>query len=54
MTDRRVLRVRTIPDREVIHTVDVTGKTDAQVERVMMGMLINMRDDCYVEDSADD
>ena len=51
---KRELRVVVSETRQVIHRVDVSDRSDRMVERVMRGMLINMRKDCHVEDSADD
>lgn len=51
---RRVLRVVRKSDGDVVHRVDVEGKSDREVEKVMRGMLRNMSEDYRVEDSADD
>lgn len=50
----RGVQVVTLEGREVIHTVDVTGKSDSHVERVMAGMIRNLRGDCFVRDTADE
>jgi curli biogenesis system outer membrane secretion channel CsgG len=51
----RELRVVRTDTGEVVHLVDVTGKSDREVEKVMGGMLRNMdRERFHVEDSEDD
>lgn len=51
---KRELRVVNLETREVVHRVDISSKTDRMVERCMMGMLRNMSDAYYIQDSADD
>jgi hypothetical protein len=50
----RELRVVRTATKEVVHRVDVTGRTSQMVEKAMSGMLRNMADEYHVEDSADD
>ncbi len=51
----REIRVHDMTTSEVVHRVDVTGKSDTHVERSMAGMLINMdQNKFYISDSADD
>ena len=52
--EKRELRVVRSKTKEVVHRVDVSGRTDQMVEKVMSGMLRNMADGFHVEDSADD
>lgn len=50
---RRKLQVVDIETGEVVHELDVTGRGDRYVEKVMRGMLINMnRDKYFVDDTA--
>jgi curli biogenesis system outer membrane secretion channel CsgG len=52
---KRELRVVRSKTREVVSRVDVHGKSDRMVERVMSGMLRQMNtDEFHVEDSKDD
>jgi hypothetical protein len=37
-----MLEVVEISTNEVVHTVDVSNKSDSQIDRVMMGMMRNM------------
>ena len=54
-TAKRGLRVVRTATGKVEHTVDVTGKTDRVVEKVLSGMLDRIdTDNFHVEDSADD
>ena len=50
----RELRVVRTKTGEVVHRVDVTGKSDHLVQKTMNGMLRNMADEFRVEDSEDD
>ena len=45
------LIVRNLETREEIHRVDVTGRSERSIERVMSGMLINMSPDYFIDDS---
>lgn len=48
---KRELRITDIGTREVVETVDVTGKSECAIERIERGMLINMdRERFYVDD----
>lgn len=40
--------------REVIHFVPCDYDSDRMRERVMLGLLRNMRDDCFVRDTRDE
>ncbi len=52
---RRALRIVNRETGEVVSAVDVTGKSERQIYRVEMGMLINMDTDrFYIDDSATD
>ena len=42
------LDVKRIGSDEVLHSVDVRGRGERDIERVMLGMLRNMADDCYI------
>lgn len=48
---KQVLKVRNLKTNEIVREVEVTGKSQNQIERVMSGMLRNMSDDYYVDDS---
>jgi hypothetical protein len=58
---RRALLVRCIADREVFKTIDVTGKSKREVEKLEAGLLRNMdrdrffvdRSETYTYDSAE-
>lgn len=39
---KRVLHVIRLGTEEVVKTLDMTGKTDRQVEKIERGMLINL------------
>ena len=55
MSEKRELRVVETQTGKVEHSVDVTGKSDHMVERVLSGMLHRIDTDRFhVEDSADD
>lgn len=47
------LYIRDFATRSVIDTVDVTGRSERQVEKIMMGMLINMNTDEYFVDDSE-
>ena len=42
------LDVKRIGSDEVLDSVDVRGRGEQAIERVMLGMLINMHDECYI------
>ena len=42
------LDVRRIGSDKVLHSVDVRGRGEQAIERVMLGMLANMHDECYI------
>lgn len=48
---KQVLKIRNLKTNEIVREVEVTGKSQNQIERVMSGMLRNMSDDYYVDDS---
>ncbi len=50
---KRWLLVRRIPDDKIVHRVDVTGKGERAVDRILSGMLINLHHDYIIEDTAD-
>ena len=51
----RELRVIRLGSNEIVHTVNVSGRGDRDVEKVIRGMLRNMDTDRFhVEDSKDD
>lgn len=43
------LIVRRLGTREEVDRVEIHTLSRRHVERVMMGMLINMRDDCFID-----
>ena len=47
----QVLIVREIESREEIHRVSVDGRSERSIERVMLGMMINMREGLFIDDS---
>jgi hypothetical protein len=52
---KRELQVVEAETGETVHTVDVTGSSDRTVEKVTLGMLINMDTGRYfIRDSDDD
>lgn len=49
------LRIRRFDTREVVHSVALRSVTPCYVQKVMMGMLINMNtDDYFIDDSEID
>ena len=42
------LDVKRIGSDEVLGSVDVRGRGEQAIERVMLGMLANMHDECYI------
>jgi hypothetical protein len=52
-TDRDGFEVVNIDSGEVIHFVPCSYDSDRMRERVLGGLLINMRDDCFVRDTRD-
>jgi hypothetical protein len=52
-TTPRHLEVVEIETREVVKRLDVTGRTERDVERCLSGLLRNMSDRFYVRDTAD-
>lgn len=51
MASKQVLKVVRANTREVVHTVDVTGRNERAIERIMIGMLTNMSDEYFIDDS---
>lgn len=49
--NKREILVIDMETNEVIHRVDVTGRSDDHVERAMRGMLINLNERCRIEDT---
>lgn len=47
---KRYLAVRHMQSREIAHRVDVTGKSERHVERVLRGMLMNIGPCWFVDD----
>ena len=47
------LYVKRVADDEVVSTVDVTGRSETQIERIMSGMLRNMNTEEYYIDDAE-
>jgi hypothetical protein len=52
MSKRRYMEFVNMKTGEVSNRVDVTGQSDRQVERCLRGMLINIGDDWFVRDTA--
>lgn len=48
---KQILVVRSHKDESYRHEVDVTGKNERAVEKVLSGLLRNMSDDYWVDDS---
>lgn len=48
------LHVKRFDTGETVHSVEVHNLTASHVERVMMGMLRNLSDEFYVDDSEFD
>lgn len=48
------IQVKTMGAGEVVHEVDITGRSEREVERIEMGMLRNMNLDGYYIGVADD
>lgn len=48
------LIVRELGTRKEVSRVDVTGKSERTVERVMLGMLANMSERYFIDDSEVD
>ena len=51
---RRFLQYVDMETREVIHQVDVTGRSEREVENIEMGMIMRMRDGLFVNDTETD
>jgi hypothetical protein len=50
---KRELRVVEIETKAIVHTLDVTDRSDREVERIELGMLRNMNTEkFYIEDSG--
>ena len=45
------LIIRRIDDGSEIHRVDVSGRTEREIERITMGLLRKLCDDMYIDDS---
>ncbi len=49
---KREILVKRIKTGEIVSRVDVTGQSERNIDRCMMGMLINMNQDDYrIEDT---
>jgi hypothetical protein len=48
---KKTLIVRRRGTDEEIHRVDVTGKEQPTIEKIMLSMLRNMAEDYYIDDS---
>jgi hypothetical protein len=48
---KRYLRVRLVATGKEVHKVKVTNPTQRKVEKVMSGMLMNMSDKYFIDDS---
>ncbi len=48
---KRVLKVIHRTTREVVGEIDVHDRSQAQVEKIMLGMLRSMSDEFYIDDS---
>ncbi len=48
---KRELLVRRFTTREIVHRVDVSDKSTDTIVRVMRGMLINMSNEFFIDDS---
>jgi hypothetical protein len=51
MGAKRYLEIVEIETREIVKRVDVTGKSERNIERVMSGMLTNMSEKFFVRDT---
>ena len=52
MADKREILVKNIKTGEVVKRVDVTRQSEKNIERYMLGMLINMNQEDYrIEDT---
>lgn len=47
------LYIRDFDTRSIVKEIDVTGHSERQVEKIMMGMLINMNTEDYFVDDSD-
>jgi len=54
MSAKRCLKVRELATGKIVHTVDVTNKSERQIERILGGMLINMDTDKFVIDEPEE
>lgn len=54
MEKRRYLQFVHAQTREVARSIDVTGKSEREIEKIERGMLINIGDDWFVNDTACD
>ena len=44
----KVIKIKDIETQEVVKTIDVTGKSDRQIERCLLGIIHQMNQDKYV------
>lgn len=50
----RYLQFRNMKTGETARRIDVTGRSEREIERIMRGMLINIDEDWIVDDIDDD
>jgi hypothetical protein len=50
--DKRTLRIVNKTTKEVVKEIDVTGEPNVQVIKCLMGMMINLHENYYVEDAT--
>jgi hypothetical protein len=48
------LQVKRMKGGEVVKEIDVTGKSERDIERITMGLLRNMNTDSFFVDEVDD
>ncbi len=51
---KKFVYVRHVKTREIVKTSDVTGWPSAKIDRLVRGLLINMSDEYFVDDSCND
>lgn len=52
MAEKRFLRVRREDTNEIVSEVEVTGKSENQIERIERGILMNMDTDAFILDDS--
>lgn len=48
---KKYLRIKSKEDGKEVHKVYISNPSQRKVEKVMMGVLINMGEDFYIDDS---